>query len=75
MPSRSRAGIICRQSDIAIEVDAITFDQINEGMETLASGEACKIIIRPDRKVSLAPSSDGRKREIDPDTRGTIVHR
>ncbi len=53
----------------------ITFDQINEGMETLAGGEACKIIIRPDRKISPAPSSDGRKREIDPDTRGTIVHR
>jgi len=53
----------------------ITFDQINEGMETLASGEACKIIIRPDRKITPAPSSDGRKREIDPDTRGSIVHR
>ncbi|MCZ6653703.1 MAG: L-threonine 3-dehydrogenase [Planctomycetota bacterium] len=53
----------------------ITFDQINDAMETLASGEACKIIIRPDRKISPAPSSDGRKREIDPDTRGTVVHR
>ena len=53
----------------------ITFDQINDAMETLASGEACKIIIRPDRKIRPAPSSDGRKREIDPDTRGTVVHR
>ena len=33
--------------------EEITFDQINDAMETLASGEACKIIIRPDRKSAL----------------------
>lgn len=53
----------------------ITFDQINEAMQTLADGQACKIIIRPDRKVLLPPSSDGRKREMDLGTVGASVHR
>ncbi len=53
----------------------ITFDQINEAMETLAGGKACKIILRPDKKVTRPTSSDGRRREIDADTTGRVVHR
>lgn len=53
----------------------INFDEINDAMETLARGQACKIIIKPDRKVTRPLSSAGRRREIDPDTRGSVVHR
>ncbi len=53
----------------------IAFDDINDSMATLAAGQACKIIIRPDRKITKPPASDGRTREFDPDTKGAVVHR
>ncbi len=53
----------------------MSFDGINDAMETLASGQACKIIIRPDKKVERPATGDGRRREIDAHTKGTIVHR
>ena len=53
----------------------ITYSDINDAMELLASGQACKIIIRPDRSVTPSAPSDGRKREINANTKGTVVHR
>lgn len=55
------------------------FEDINEAMNLLASGQACKIIVRPNapaRSVPARPGTpDGRQREVEPDTHGSIVHR
>ena len=66
------SGVINLRPLISKEV---SFNGINDAMETLASGQACKIIIRPDKKVERPATGDGRRREIDAHTKGTIVHR
>ncbi|MCG3139053.1 MAG: L-threonine 3-dehydrogenase [Phycisphaerae bacterium] len=53
----------------------IHFDDINSGMEQLAAGQACKIIIRPDKQVTVPLTSNGRQREQGPDVEGKVVHR
>jgi threonine 3-dehydrogenase len=53
----------------------ISFDDINDAMELLNSGQACKIILKPDQRKPTPGMSQGRQREIAPDTKGTIVHR
>ena len=52
----------------------ITFDQIEEAMELLASDQACKLVLRPDRAVdrSIIESRETRKEE--PDARSLFIH-
>jgi threonine 3-dehydrogenase len=66
------SGVVDLRPLISSEIE---IDGINTAMEQLASGQASKIIIRPDGRPTETRPSDGRQREIGPDTRGSIVHR
>ena len=52
----------------------MAFDQINEAMELLANGEACKIVVRPNGVAPDPPSGPERARSEDANVRGAIVH-
>ena len=52
----------------------IGLDQIDEAMELLSAGEACKIVIRPDAVSQAPPSTKERLRAEDPNIRGQAVH-
>lgn len=52
----------------------ITFDEIDLAMELLASGQACKLVLKPDQQKSpRVPESQPRTE--DPGIKGTVVHR
>jgi threonine 3-dehydrogenase len=52
----------------------ITFDEIDQAMELLASGQACKLVLKPDQqKAPRVPESAPRTE--DPGIKGTVGHR
>lgn len=52
----------------------IGFDEIDEALELLSAGEACKIVIRLDAVSNTPPSTTERLQAEDPNIRGQAVH-
>lgn len=50
------------------------FDRINEAMELLAGGQACKIVLRPDGSPKVARPKAARARVEDANVKGVVVH-
>ena len=52
----------------------MSLEEIDEAMELLAAGEACKIILRPKASEGVAVERDVGREEPDANVRGQVVH-
>ncbi len=53
----------------------ITFDEIDEAMNQLSRGEACKLVLLPSPELTPKVAPAAAKRAKDPNIRGAVVHR